>query len=185
MVKNTGGGKYAKKQASKHSNNTRAEELRKSQSPDEVYACVSQNFGNRLDVITIDGETLNCRMGGKFTGRKKRDNIVVKGSWVLVGLYDWEKEAKKCELLCIYDKYNIDELRNLPGYNWKYLLNASKNNDDDDADADADDATGAHVGSTDFWIKVGRDDTLGRRQNGCAGEARGSLRQRVHDGVNG
>lgn len=142
MVKNTGGGKYAKKQASKHSNYTRAEELRKSQSPHEVYACVSQNFGNRLDVITIDGETLNCRMGGKFTGRKKRDNIVVKGSWVLVGLYDWEKEAKKCELLCIYDKYNIDELRNLPGYNWKHLLNASKNNDDDDADADADDATG-------------------------------------------
>jgi len=142
MVKNTGGGKYAKKQASKHSNNTRAEELRKSQSPDEVYACVSQNFGNRLDVITIDGETLNCRMGGKFTGRKKRDNIVVKGSWVLVGLYDWEKETKKCELLCIYDKYNIDELRNLPGYNWKHLLNASKNNDDADDEDAADDATG-------------------------------------------
>ena len=78
MVKNTGGGKYAKKQASKHSNNSRTEELRKSQSPDEVYACVSQNFGNRLDVITIDGETLNCRMGGKFTGRNEGQLVAVK-----------------------------------------------------------------------------------------------------------
>ena len=138
MVKNTGGGKGAKRQASKHTSHPKAEELRKSESPNEVYACITQNFGNRYDVITLDGDTLSCRMGGKFKGRKKRDNIVTTGCWVLVGLYDWEKEVKNCELLCIYDKHNIDELRSLPGFNWKHLNAASKGAFDSDDDEEED-----------------------------------------------
>jgi hypothetical protein len=138
MVKNTGGGKGAKRQASKHSSNPKAEELRKSESPNEVYACITQNFGNRYDVITLDGDTLSCRMGGKFKGRKKRDNIATTGCWVLVGLYEWEKEVKNCELLCIYDKHNVDELRSLPGFNWKHLNAASKGAFDSDDDEEED-----------------------------------------------
>ena len=95
-----------------------------------------------MDVITQkDGTTLSCRLAGKFKGRNKRNNIVSVGCWVLVGLYDWEKESKNCELLYIYEKSEIDELRNLPGIDWKYLNIASNNNLDDSENDEAGNTT--------------------------------------------
>lgn len=133
MVKNTTGGGNAKKQARKLTLNRGSTELRKSESPNEVYACIKQNYGTRFDVVTQkDGITLSCRLPGKFKGRNKRNNIVGVGSWVLVGLYDWEKDPKNCDLLYVYEKNEIDELRNLPGVDWKYLNMASNSNLDDD-----------------------------------------------------
>ena len=60
---------------------------------------------------------------------------------MLIGLYDWEKESKNCELLYIYEKNEIDELRNLPGIDWKYLNIASNNNLDDSDNDEAGNAT--------------------------------------------
>ena len=142
MVKNTNGGGNAKKQARKLTTNRGSNELRKSQNACELYACITKNYGNRMDVIMQkDGTTLSCRLAGKFKGRNKRNNIVSVGCWVLVGLYEWEKESKNCELLYIYEKNEIDELRNLPGINWKYLNIASNNNLDDSDNDEAGNAT--------------------------------------------
>ena len=142
MVKNTTGGGNAKKQARKLTTNRSSNELRKSENASELYACITKNYGNRMDVITQkDGTTLSCRLAGKFKGRNKRNNIVSVGCWVLIGLYDWEKDPKNCELLYIYEKNEIDELRNWPGIDWKYLNIASNNNFDDDNNDEAGNAT--------------------------------------------
>jgi len=121
MVKNTTGGGNAKKQARKLTTNRSSNELRKSENASELYACITKNYGNRMDVITQkDGTTLSCRLAGKFKGRNK---------------------PKNCELLYIYEKNEIDELRNLPGIDWKYLNIASNNNFDDDNNDEAGNAT--------------------------------------------
>ena len=54
-------------------------------------------------VMDEDGNELNCHMGGKFRGRNKRQNIVEKGKWLLVGLREWEKTHKNCDLEYVYD----------------------------------------------------------------------------------
>jgi len=136
MVKNTTGGGNAKKQARKLSTKQGSNELRKAESAEELYACITKNYGNRFDVITQkDGQTLSCRLAGKFKGRNKRNNIISLGRWVLVGLYEWEKEVKSCELLYIYEKTEIDDLRNLPGLDWKHLNIASTGNQDNDEES--------------------------------------------------
>ena len=126
MVRNTTGGGNAKKQARKFQNAPakRTNEVRKSESPLEMYAIVESVHGNGLTVFTYKGHTLWCRVPGKFKGRNKRSNYFEKGSWVLVGLYEWgnNKEPDSCELLFVYDKNDIEQLRNLPDVDLKQII---------------------------------------------------------------
>ena len=85
-----------------------------------------------------------CHIGGKFRGRNKRSNYLSVGSWVLVGLRDWENPVKNCDLEYVYEKDEIEQLKNLPGVSLKHLLAElkSQNNfgcNDDDEIAMADD----------------------------------------------
>lgn len=116
MVKNTTGGGNAKKQARKFQGKNKSEELRKSESPSEVYAIVDLIYGNGLNVYTNLGQEIWCRVPGKFKGRNKRNNFIEKGAWVLVGIYEWENSEapKSCELLHIYDRNEVEQLRSLP-----------------------------------------------------------------------
>jgi hypothetical protein len=124
MVKNTTGGGNAKKQGRKFQNNNKGTVLRKSEGTNELYAIVDKIFGNGISVFTCLGQNIWCRVPGKFKGRNKRSNFFEVGSWVLVGIYEWEKEEepKSCELMCIYDRNEIEELMITPGADVKRLI---------------------------------------------------------------
>jgi hypothetical protein len=153
MVKNTGGGGNAKKQGRKFQNNNKSDELRQSQDKNELYAIVDKIYGNGLNVYTCLGQSIWCRIPGRFKGRNKRNNYIEVGSWVLVGIYEWEneKEPKSCELMEVYDRNDIEQLRNLPGTNLKLLnikMNENQsqyedaNNNNNHIDDDGDDRNG-------------------------------------------
>lgn len=125
MVKNTGGGGNAKKQGRKFQNGGgKNTVLRKSEGKNELYAIVDKIFGNGINVYTCLGQSIWCRVPGKFKGRNKRSNFFEVGSWVLVGIYEWEneEEPKSCELMCIYDRNEVEELMITPGTNVKLLV---------------------------------------------------------------
>ena len=112
MVKNTGGNKakkFARKVVSAPDRGTRLAEEQ-----GEMYAIVLKLMGNNIcEVLCIDGETRQCVIRKKFSGKGKRDNFLCKGRWVLVGLRSWEvtrKEKEKCDLLEVYSDYNRETL---------------------------------------------------------------------------
>jgi translation initiation factor IF-1 len=125
MVRNLSGGGNAKRQARKHQGgNSNTNVLRRSQCELEKYAIVRKLSGGSICVVMDeDGNELNCHMGGKFRGRNKRQNIVEKGKWLLVGLREWEKTHKNCDLEYVYERDEIEELKSLPGMNLRLLIN--------------------------------------------------------------
>jgi hypothetical protein len=122
MVLNTTGGGNAKRQGRKFTNNSKTVDLRKSENALEEYACATKMNGNGVSVTTHKGKELFCHMRGKFTGRNRRQNFITVGTWLLVGLRDWEKEIKNCDLIVVYDKDEVRDLRNLPGIDLKQLI---------------------------------------------------------------
>jgi initiation factor 1A len=130
MVKNTAGGCRAKGQARKYAvpQSTReTKALRVALDECEIYAQVSKMLGNGMCHVTcIDGEARLCLIRGKFRGgRGKKDNFVGIGSWVLVGLREWEstkeggKQMQKCDLLEVYSDHEKQRLKNTTNVNWK------------------------------------------------------------------
>ena len=140
MVKNTFGGSKAKGQATKFANNAskQAKALRLASSEDEseMYAQVTKYCGNRMcHVLCLDGKTRLCHIRGKFSGRGKKDNMVLAGSWILVGLRDWETEKKitdkleNCDLLEVYNDHDKERLKNSENINWSlFIENDNKTN---------------------------------------------------------
>ena len=107
MVRNSGG-KNGKTVGRKHVNQVETErKLRLVGSEQELYGIVMKPLGNgRFLIMCNDQVERICIIRNKFTGRNKQSNLVSVGSWVIVGLRDWEttKENKKekCDLLEIY-----------------------------------------------------------------------------------
>jgi hypothetical protein len=75
-------------------------------------------------VKCVDGYERLCHIRGKFTGRSKRENALSQGTWVLIGLRQWdadkdfaskasktEKNVQKCDLLEIYSSSEREKLR--------------------------------------------------------------------------
>lgn len=133
MVKNTLGGSKAKGQARKYTNvsSKQAKALRVA-SPDddsEMYAQVTKYCGSSMcHVLCIDGKTRLCHIRGKFKSRNKKDNMVVNGSWILVGLRDWESEKKagdkleNCDLLEVYNDHDKERLKTSEKKNWTLFI---------------------------------------------------------------
>ena len=118
MVKNTKGGKH-KNQARKHiiSNDKK---LRVKEDELEVYAHVLTKLGgNKLEVFCMDGKKRLCTIPGKFSNRRK-DNNIERGSWLLVGLRDWEtaRERENCDLLETYNEIEKTKLINTINEDW-------------------------------------------------------------------
>lgn len=129
MVRNEGGGNKMKHLARKHVNGSAQQQankfLRVSQSSDEIYAYVVRLFGNSMCLVKcLDGYDRLCHIRGKFTGRSKRENVLSQGTWVLIGLRQWdadkefaskasktEKNIQKCDLLEIYSSSEREKLR--------------------------------------------------------------------------
>jgi translation initiation factor IF-1 len=144
MVKNTGGNKakgYARKNMASGSNQ---HALRLSTDPAEVYAQTVKILGGALcRVIDINGNEMTCHIRGKFRGRSKRNNLISSGTWLLVGLREWEKEPSvgkllNCDLIEVYSDSDKDRLKNIvTSVNWSLFItndtktiNSSYTNDD-------------------------------------------------------
>jgi len=135
MVKNAGGNK-TKGQARKFaSGGGKNDKLRLSEDVCEVYAMVEKLLGNGMcHVLCHDGVTRLCHIRGKFRGRGKRDNIVENGTWILVGLREWDLEKKdetkiqNCDLLEVYqDRDRIELKTTVKNVKWRLF---TKNEDD-------------------------------------------------------
>ena len=144
MVKNIIGGNKHKGQARKVVNARPSAKLRVSEEEGEEYAQVTKLLGNGMcHVTTLDGTQMLCIIRGKFRGRGKRDNIVKTGTWILVGIREWEekksdvKTLNKCDLLEVYSDLDKEKLKSSVNKNWRaFIENDSTNQfnskDDDD-----------------------------------------------------
>lgn len=133
MVKNaTGGNKskgFARKNLVKGSH-----ALRLPEDPAEIFAQAVKICGGAICRVTdIAGVEMNCHIRGKFRGRGKRDNLIGPGTWLLVGLREWEKEASagkllNCDLIEVYSETDKNRLRNtITNVNWSlFITNDSK-----------------------------------------------------------
>lgn len=123
MVRNDKGGKGAKGLARKAVTGNRHDFLQLSSCSAEKYACVTKMFGNGMcEIITNDNLRLIGHIRSKFRGRQKRSNMITLFSIVLVGLHEWESVPKNCDILCIYDDIQMDQLKNLPQVNITNVL---------------------------------------------------------------
>jgi len=125
MVRNTTGGTKTKGLARKHQNSGGSSgHVRIPECKEEQFAYVAKMLGNGMCEVYI-GEK-NTRLIGhirnKFRGRQKRHNQIVANSIVLVGLRDWESTLKNCDILCIYDDSEINQLKNRPGIGIEHVI---------------------------------------------------------------
>jgi initiation factor 1A len=130
MVRNTTGGSKTKCQARKGFTASRQNTaLRVSQDENELYAQVLAPLGNGMcHVVCIeDGVTRLCHIRGKFRGHSKRDNIIKRGTWVMVGRREWEKETtgkklQNCDLLEVYSDFERDRLKTTVKQDWSLFV---------------------------------------------------------------
>jgi hypothetical protein len=134
MVKNNTGGNKAKGFARKNLVK-RDTVLRTVREEGEVYAQAVKIMGGRIaSAIDIEGNPLRAHIRGKFSGRGKRDNFIGPGTWLLVGLHDWQTDKGKssgvrdCDILEVYNESDKDRLKNsVTSVNWdKFIANEAK-----------------------------------------------------------
>jgi initiation factor 1A len=114
MVKNTTGGGKSKGFARKSFTPTN-HKLRLPECDEEKFAHITKMFGNGMCEITLnDNTTLVGHIRGKFSGSRKRHNLITVQSIVLVGLRDWENPVKNCDILVIYDDNQVEQLNSMP-----------------------------------------------------------------------
>jgi initiation factor 1A len=132
MVKNVTGGNKHKGQARKFANNSKqiSNKLRVVIEEGEVYAQVIKMLGNGMCHVTcLDRITRLCIIRGKFRGRGKRDNTLKNGTWVLVGIREWDaektgndKDLQKCDLLEVYSDLDVDRLKKMVDCDWSCFI---------------------------------------------------------------
>jgi translation initiation factor IF-1 len=133
MVKNVSGGNKSKGFARKNFAK-KDSQLRISENELELYAQVSKVFGGTsCKVMSVDNVELLCHIRGKFRGRGKRDNFIANGTWLLVGLREWEKDAAKgkllnCDVIEVYNEGDKNKLKNnVTSVNWApFILNDTR-----------------------------------------------------------
>lgn len=131
MVKNNTGGNKAKGFARKNLVK-RDSVLRVVREEGEIYAQAVKIMGGRIaSAIDIEGNPLRAHIRGKFSGRGKRDNFIGPGTWLLVGLHDWQTYnvksggVKDCDILEVYNETDKERLKNsVTSVNWdKFITN--------------------------------------------------------------
>lgn len=116
MVKNVTGGNKAKGFARKTQGaSNKTEKLRLPTCDLEQYGCVTKMFGNGMcEIILNDNTRLIGHIRNKFSGGRKRNNLITIFSIVMIGLREWENPIKNCDILCIVDDSEIEQLKDLP-----------------------------------------------------------------------
>lgn len=131
MVKNNIGGNKSKGFARKNMVK-RDMRLRVAQDEGEIYAqAIRVMGGNIASAIDIHGNPLRAHIRGKFRGRGKHDNFIGPGTWLLVGLHDWQSKGgdiKDCDILEVYSETDKTRLKNsVTNIDWnKFIANDSK-----------------------------------------------------------
>lgn len=130
MVKNSGGNK-TKRDARKHIAPQNDKQLRVIIEDGETYAVVKKVLGGGMCLVTsLDGKSRNCVIRNKFKGRGRSSNMVGVGTWVLVGIRDWEvrKSGKEsnCDLLHVYSSGDKEKLLQKNDVNFDSLLGTMK-----------------------------------------------------------
>lgn len=129
MGRNLFGGKRHKKQAKKNFNPAQHVVITRLKDPKEdceMYAIITAMYGQgNCEALCNDGKKRLCIIRKKFRARNRRNNQVLIGTRVLVGLRDWELLAKhkklKCDLLEVYLPKQIGDLKKDPNYNSRIL----------------------------------------------------------------
>ena len=116
MVKNKNGGNRHKKMARKNQNTFVSRKIRKAYEDGEMYAKVEKMFGGgHAGIICNDGRERLLVIRKKFSGRNKRDNHISEGTYLLVGLREWEvvsqRKKEKADLLEVYSQSNVEQLK--------------------------------------------------------------------------
>ena len=106
MVKNQTGGKRSKQVARKTVEKPQtSQRVRYVAEQGEMYAIVTAKFGGRnIQVMCDDGVSRRCVIRNKFM-KLKGDNSISIGTWLIVGIYEWEKKmdcTKTCDVLEVY-----------------------------------------------------------------------------------
>ena len=126
MVKNTTGGTGTKGLARKHQisgSKSSSEKLRVPECELEQIACVTKMLGNGMcEIFTNENKRLIGHIRNSFRGKNKRHNLVTPYSIVLVGLHEWEKIPKNCNIMVIYEAKQIEQLRNNPNFDIEHVL---------------------------------------------------------------
>jgi translation initiation factor 1A len=135
MVKNTKGGSGHKKMGRKFTTGAKNNKLRIAEEEGEIYSIVIKMCGNGMfHCFGVDGVTRLGHIRGKFTYRGgKRDNLVVIGKWVLIGLREWDIETstmkttdkkekmQQCDLLEVYSDSDKQRLKDTVDQDWLAL----------------------------------------------------------------
>ena len=122
MVKNTTGGTGTKSLARKHQSSSN-ERLRLPECDLEQFACVTKMLGfGMCEIYTNNNTRLIGHIRKAFRERNKRNNMITPQCIVLVGLHEWEKIPKNCDILEIYDQNQVEQLKSFPNINEKYLI---------------------------------------------------------------
>lgn len=117
MVKNTTGGNKAKQQGRRFAvaASLAVTSVRRATEIGEMYAVVSRILGGKFCQVTgVDGIVRRCSIRKKFMARRRGENNLAVGVWVLVGVYDWEKRmdgTQTCDLLEVYSPAEKDRLK--------------------------------------------------------------------------
>jgi translation initiation factor IF-1 len=151
MTKNTTGGKKAKGFARKHANSNQEhkDKLLLSSCDLERYAIVTKMLGNGMFYATTDtGLELIGHIRNKFKGRSKHSNMVSTGSFILIGLRDWEDpNYKNGDLLHIYSDGQLAIVHNHSNISSLIALNQTQSNHKTTTVTDSED--GFQFGNTD------------------------------------
>jgi initiation factor 1A len=158
--KNVHGGSGHKKFARKHTSGSSSSNsfIRTSEDPNEIYAIATKMLGNNMfHCHCIDNKVRLCHIRGRFGGRNKRDNIISAGTWILIGLREWEnsadtKKMQQCDLLEIYSGSTKERLKELEDCNWS-VLNANDLSKVDNSIVESED---------DFKFMTDRDEEIMR-----------------------
>lgn len=128
MVKNKTGGTKTKKLARKFTTSVN-KNTRYANEDGEVYAiCVKFLGGGIILTLGQDNKERHTIIRSKFKSRNQRDNNIIPGTWLLIGLRDFQQhkpgKLEKTDLLEVYsdnDKKNLQQ--NVSNINWNVLKN--------------------------------------------------------------
>jgi len=115
MVKNETGGNRSKKVARKTVENPQtSQRVRYIEDAGEMYAICTAKFGGRnIQVMCHDGVSRRCIIRNKFM-KLKGDNSIAIGTWLMVGIYEWEKRvdcSKTCDVLEVYLRSEREKIK--------------------------------------------------------------------------
>lgn len=122
MVKNITGGTKTKGLARKHQRGG-DDKLRLPGDVLEQVACVTKMLGNGMcEIYTEKNERLIGHIRNKFRGRQKRHNMVAATNIVLIGLREWENPIKNCDILTIYNDFQVKQLKDMPNIHMNNVI---------------------------------------------------------------